>query len=461
MPRSTQQAQPPLEFIPPQLNPLVLRLTQGLLPAIIRSRSAIAEIEAENVEQLVDLYQRFQAGKIRFLIAFRHPSVDDPLGIAYLLSRLVPQEARRRQVKLQEPVHAHFLYDRGIPLWAGSAVGWLYSRLGGIPVQRGKIDLQGLRAARNLFASGSFPMVAAPEGATNGHTEVISALEPGISQLGFWCVEDLQKAGRTEEVLILPIGIQYRYITPPWPALERLLTELEADTGLVNQRVSGDRTSETGLYQRLYGLGQHLLVMMEQFYHRFYHQPLPATPVAEQPMTNAEFADRLNALMNAALTVAEEYFGLKPKGSTIDRCRRLEQAGWDYIYREDLAPIEALPAVERGLADRIAEEADLRVWHMRLVESFVAVTGKYVLEKPSAERFAETALLMWDMVSRIKGNSPFARPKLGKQRTLLTIGQPISVSERWEGYKGNRRQAKQAVADLTQDLQNALAAMIR
>jgi hypothetical protein len=27
--------------------------------------------------------------------------------------------------------HAHFIYDRGIPLWAGNSVGWLYANLGG------------------------------------------------------------------------------------------------------------------------------------------------------------------------------------------------------------------------------------------------------------------------------------------------------------------------------------------
>jgi len=101
----------------------------------------------------------------------------------------------------------------------------------------------------------------------------------------------------------------------------------------------------------------------------------------------------------------------------------------------------------------------LRVWHMRLVESFVAVTGQFVLEKPSAERFAETALLMWDMIARIKGENPFDRPNLGNQKVSLTVGEPISVSDRWEAYQGNRRMAKQAIADLTQDLQAALERM--
>jgi hypothetical protein len=94
---------------------------------------------------------------------------------------------------------------------------------------------------------------------------------------------------------------------------------------------------------------------------------------------------------------------------------------------------------------------------MRLVENFVAVTGNYVREKPTAERFAETALLLWDTLTRIKGHHPFPRPRLGKQRVKLIVGEPISVSHRWVAYKACRRSA---IASLTQDLQTAMEAMI-
>ena len=454
MPQPTQRTQPPLTFIPPALNLKVVRFLQLILPAIVRVRSPIVEIEAHNVETLVALYQQFQAGQTRFMIAFRHPSADDPLCLAYLLSRLVPQAAQRQGVKLRSIVHAHFLYDRGIPLWAGDFMGWLYSRLGGTPIHRGKIDLQGMRSARELFVNGTLPIAAAPEGATNGHTEIISPLEPGISQLAFWCVEDLQKAGRSEEVLLVPLGIQYRYITPPWQPLEHLLTQLEADAGMPAAPNAGT-IDPKALYDRLYRLGEHLLQVMEQYYARFYHQDLAIAP-AETAMPNEEFATRLTALLDAALRVAEQYFNLQPKGSVIDRCRRLEQAGWDLIYRDDIKHLDQLSPLERGLSDRVAEEADLRIWHMRLVESFVAVTGKYVQENPTVERFAETTLLMWDMLTRIKGNSPFNRPKLGSQKAILTVGQPLSVSDRWDDYKGGRRNAKAAIAVLTQELQTAL-----
>ena len=460
--RSPNQAQPPLEFIAPDIDLNVVKLVKLALPLWMRFKTPLTRVEAQDVEPLIDLYQQFQSGKVRLLLAFRHPSVQDPVCMGYLLHYLMPKLARQQGIRLKTPTHAHFIYDRGIPLWAGSLAGWLYSKLGGTPIRRGKLDRVGLRSARDLFANGAFPLLAAPEGATNGHNETVSPLEPGIAQLGFWCVEDLIKAGRSEKVLIVPIGIQYRYITPPWKALEKLLGELEAGSGLL--RAVNDE-QEGHLYRRLYQLAEHLLTEMEEFYTRFYHQTLPTTTAQSSeiagvsPGSNAEFAVRLEALLNVALQVAEQYFNIQPRGSVIDRCRKLEQAGWDYVFRDDLH-LETLSPLERGLADRVAEEASLRIWHMRLVESFVAVTGKYVLEKPTAERFAETTLLMWDVITKIKGGNAFERPMLGQQCGLVTIGQPISVSDRWDTYHSNRRAGKQAVSDLTQDLQIAFESMI-
>jgi hypothetical protein len=456
----TTHAQPALQFIPPAFNPALFWGCKQLLPLWLKFQTSITDIQAENVELLVDLYKQFQDKKIRFLLAFRHPNTDDPYCLGYLSWNLLPKVAKQQGIPLQFPTHFHFIYDRGIPLWAGERVGWLYSQLGGTPIQRGKVDRLGLRSARNLFVNGNLPMAAAPEGATNGHNEVISPLEPGISQLGFWCVEDLIKAGRSEEVLIVPIGIQYFYVNEPWSAVEKLVTQLEIECGLPalghkseieSIKPNTPLPTHHPLYRRLIRLGGHLLAMMEEFYSQFYHQTLPP------PKENKDLTARLSALLDVALKVAEQYFNLPPKGNVIDRCRRLEQAGWERIFREDIKDFESLSAVERGLADRIAEEASLRMWHMRLVESFVAVTGRYVQEKPTVERFAETTLLLSDVITRIKGGNPFGRPTLGKQRVQMKIGQPLSVSQRWDTYRSSRRSA---VAQLTQDLQAALETMI-
>lgn len=472
MPDLINHIQPGMEFIPPAFNPLVLQTAQALLPILLRFRTrpwlptGIAHIETINVEVLVKLYQQFQAGKIRFLMAFRHPEVDDPLCMLYLLSRAVPQVARQQGILLQHPIHSHFVYDRGMPLWAGRWLGWFFSRMGGIPIHRGKsLDRIGLRTVRELFVNGQLPMSVAPEGATNGHSEIVSPLESGVAQLGFWCQEDLIKANRGETVFIVPIGIQYRYVKLSWSKLDWLLSQLEADSGLPVQRL-GHGTIHAGeevFYQRLFRLGEHLLGQMEQFYSRFYHHPLPEpTSIATDSSTspNEVLFVRLQALLDRALQAAEQYFNLPAKGSMIERCRRLEEAGWHDIYQEDLTDFTALSPLQLGLADWIAQEADLRMQHMRLVESFVAVTGTYVREKPSFERFAETALLMFDLIARIKGTKQPRRPRLGWRSAQVTVGEPISVTERWSTYQKNRQAARQTVIDMTQDLQMALEKLI-
>ena len=197
---------------------------------------------------------------------------------------------------------------------------------------------------------------------------------------------------------------------------------------------------------------------MEQFYTRFYHQTLPDAKTIEAETTdrNAALVIRLQALLDTALRISEEYFNLLSKGQLSDRCRRVEQAGWNYIFREEFKDIKALSPVEKALGDRVADEANSRMWHMRLVESFVAVSGNYIREKPTAERFAETTLILWKMIARIKGDKAVQLPQLGKQRVKITIGEPISVSERYPAYKENRLEARKAVADLTNDLQQKL-----
>ncbi|MEM7761379.1 MAG: 1-acyl-sn-glycerol-3-phosphate acyltransferase, partial [Cyanobacteria bacterium P01_A01_bin.40] len=105
-------------------------------------------------------------------------------------------------------------------------------------------------------------------------------------------------------------------------------------------------------------------------------------------------------------------------------------------------------------------EADLRLLHMRLAESFVAVQGTYIKQKPCFERFAETTLILFDAISRIKGIKNPRRPRLGWRKSTVTIGEPINISDRAIAYRQNRQGAKQAVAQLTQDIQTALEEMI-
>jgi 1-acyl-sn-glycerol-3-phosphate acyltransferase len=309
----SQQAQPPLGFIAPQYNAWITKIVHRAVPLWMRQTTDVQAVEAVNIEELVRAYSQFEAGKIRLVLAFRHPSVNDPMAIGYLFSQLVPKAAKRAGVKLHQPIHAHFMYDRGVPLWAGKTLGWLFSRMGGTSILRGKLDRQGLKSARNLLVNGQLPFMAAPEGATNGHSEIVAPLEPGVAQLAFWGAEDLAKADRPEPVVILPIGLQYSYSGNHWPAIEALLTDLETQAGIAAP--DAGQVDQQRMYQRLSQLGEQLLTMMERHYDRFYHQTLP-TLAADIP-AHAQLAARMQRLLEIALTVCESSFGLTAKGSDL------------------------------------------------------------------------------------------------------------------------------------------------
>ncbi|NJN58991.1 MAG: 1-acyl-sn-glycerol-3-phosphate acyltransferase [Leptolyngbyaceae cyanobacterium SL_5_9] len=449
---TVKTVQPPLEFIPPTYNSWVVNGVQHLLPLWLSYRNGISHVQTDHLDRLVNMYEQFQSGKTRFLIAFRHPTLDDPPCLYYLLSHLVQSQATRKNIKLRYPIHAHFLYDRGIPLWAGPAAGWLLARMGATPIQRGKVDLVGLRSARHLFAKGSFPLAAAPEGSINCQSERLNPLEPGIAQLGFWCVEDLLQEGRPEQVMILPIGIQYHYVHTPWRTLNALLSQMEAECGLSDTqhwKSQKPQSQEAELCQRLLHLMEHLLSLLEEFYNRFFHQPLSGI---------GSIDDRLQTLVKAALSLAEQGFGLQAKGDLLERRHHIEQAGWNWTYRKDLPnPTHLLP-VEYGLANYAVELSNLNMWHMRLAETLLAISTRYVQEKPNIERLSETTLLVWQAIAHLKGtHSTSKRPYLGRRQAHISIGNALSVSDRWDAYRTNRRQA---VTNLTQDLQQALENML-
>lgn len=464
-----QQAKPRLGFIQPRFNPWVMRFSYAVLPLLLRVRlrrwlpARIWPVTCQNPAPLLECLHQFHTNKIRLILAFRHSQVDDPLCLSYLFSRILPQAARELGMPLQLPVHSYFMYDRGMPLWAGSWLGWFFSRMGGTPVRRGRrLDLKALKTAREYLVNGQFPFTIAPEGATNGHGEIISPLEPGTAQIAFWGVQDLQELGRAQRMLLLPVGLRYFYPRPDWAALDRLMSRLEADSGLaISAFKSPATTPATDYLQRLRRLGAHLLNRMEQFYQRFYRGQLTEMPLEASSNPTDAIAQRLHHALEEALCVGERFFGLPSTGSIISRCRRLEEAGWSYIYREDIGPPEQQPPMERGLANWIAQEASLHMRHMRLVESFVAVTGNYVQERPSFERLAETSLIMFDLVERVKGTEVPRRPCLGQRHGVITLGEPIDVTRRWPDYAESRQSAKVAVETLSSDLQQAMEKLVR
>ena len=136
---STQFARPALRRLPTRSSRPVQSLVRRLLPLVFRAQGL--EIRNGNAaDGLAKAFQAHQAGETTLLIAFRHPSTRDPLVLADLFWNRAPSKARQCYSPLARPVELRFLYDRGIPIWAGPLIGWLLQRCGGISIHSGRLD---------------------------------------------------------------------------------------------------------------------------------------------------------------------------------------------------------------------------------------------------------------------------------------------------------------------------------
>ena len=450
------RVQPPLKVYPPKPNQFLLNIIRLVTPFWLRWQCGIKQIETRYIDRLVDVTKKFQDGKSRYLLAFRHPTTDDPFAMLYLLSYAVPEQAQEMGIKFAQTPHSGFVYDRGISLWAGEYINWLFPALGGISIFRGKLDRPALNLMRKQITNGKEPLSMAPEGGTNGKSETVAELEPGIAQIGFWAAEDLQKEGRTEEMLIVPVGIQYEYSAEAWTVIDQTITTIEKECGISKPAITSDTR-----YQRLYDLGNYLVEWVSDYYKAFYGNYAKT----DKEITDTDdLSTRLDHLADRILSVAEMSFGIKAKGTPIDRCRRLEQAGWDRIFRNDIKDIEHLSSIERSFADQLALEAHYSNWHMRIAESLIGVASDYVHQNPSPSRYIEVLKLMWSVLQRVTERDPKsafkADPNFGDRKLIISVAEPLSVSDRLTEYQSSRTAAKECTRKLTEEIFNSLNNLI-
>ena len=440
MPRaSTQNARPALRRLPTRPSRMVQAVVSRLLPLLFRSQGLELR-HRDAADGLARAFAAQQSGACNLLIAFRHPSTRDPVVMADLLWNGIPQAARRLKLQLPCPIQLRFLYDRGIPIWAGPLIGWLLQRSGGIAIHRGRLDRPALAQARGALAQGRYPLVVAPEGATNNLSGEMAPLEPGVAQLAFWAAEDLDKAGDERQLEVLPVGIHYSWRKHNWNALDARLDALERHLG-ISSPSAGAGDGDTSRRDRLIQIGMNLLKALEQLERL-------------KPDPEQTFSERIGAYRLHGLAKAEAHFALRPVGNLQERCRRIEQAAWDRIYREG---VDRLPPLERSLADWEAREADLQLTRMRLVEHFTSVSGHYISDRPNFDRFAEMLMLVEEAIGWIEDKPWKGQPSLGPQRVELQLGRALPVRPHLNHYRSNRREAMQL---FMHDLEQALIAVM-
>ncbi|MFW5727639.1 MAG: 1-acyl-sn-glycerol-3-phosphate acyltransferase [Spirochaetia bacterium] len=416
-----------LRFVPPRLNPLVLGLARVLVPGYLRSALHLRMQEPGNIDTILHEYQHFFQEESKLILVFRHVHVHDAQVMFYLFNTVVHTQAKKKGIRYPYRPHAHFLYGRGVPLWGGAYLEWLFSRLGGIPVHHRKLDRQGLDAVRRHMAEGRYPIALAPEGQVTYHNQVVHDIEPGFAQLAMWARHDVEQAGQTQDVRILPISQFYDYGEDGMQIRGELVDKISRELGI---DFSAQLRQSGGIRPVLWNIGIQLLSKIETFYADYYQVDFSDRDSGSEYKHECT-RQRVEQLVDGLLKMQEQRLGIHhpPKGFT-PRIYIVRLAGWNRIFvRENNSqPTEQQKApLDRELQDYIAAEAGLFARHLEVVDLLAYLQPEYALESDDANRHIEFLLNLLDAVNRLKGGTIGQRMHPRSCTVKLNIGTPISM----------------------------------
>jgi 1-acyl-sn-glycerol-3-phosphate acyltransferase len=379
----------PLDFCPPKVNSLVLKISHTLLPVVMRGLRRIVAVNVPEADW--PHLQAIRPG--RAILSANHPTTSDPL-IAMFLSRRLGEG---------------FYYMACRELFHGPW-GWTIQRLGAYSIHRGLPDRQAIRMTRRLLAEMDRKVVIFPEGETYEHNDLIIPFQQGIIQIGFSALDDLEKQDRPPQLPVLPIAVKYCCVRDPRPAIDAGLSALENALGL-------SPATHDSFYQRLRRVGERVLGQMEAEFR--------LKPAADAPLADRIQAAKLHVLDRVAREVGVTLPATQPIG---EQMRFLFNAVNEFAGEFADAPDEyGRRQNERRLAAARPLLLDLRRLH-----NFLAVTDGYVAQQMTGERFLDvTGRLQREVLGRVRHRVP--------REAVVRIAAPEQLGELYMGYRQNRK----------------------
>ncbi|HKL86363.1 MAG TPA: hypothetical protein VJ861_08540 [Treponemataceae bacterium] len=399
------------------LSETLISFLRFLSPAFIRYVLKVDSVQIMGTEKLVNSFHDFQDGNSRLMLVFRHPYGEEPQILGHTILNVLPKAARRLGNPLKHKTHAHFIHGYEVPLWSPPPIGWLLPRAGALPVHHSKLDSKGLSRLRSTMLDGPYPLALAPEGQVSYSSQSLPRMERGFAHIGLWCADDLEKAGRKEQVSILPLSIHYNYGKRGPKILEKALSLLEHECSII--------PSSSNPIQRLKEAAHAIVQSAENFYAELKRQKLQTTHNSDH--INKTLKERWEHILEIALETAEKTLNIPNNGDIITRVYNIRQCCWDRIYRpfdKNLSPLE------RRLQDREAGEAYLAMRHMETVDIGWYIDFDANIEKDSVDLLIERALNYVDVTNRLQGGNLTNRPNLGKKKVCFVVGTPIDIRSR-------------------------------
>lgn len=430
---------------PSKLTAPYLQLGRLLIPAYLKLALAFDKIEILSPESILSELHDFQSKKSRLIVAFRHPYGDEPQLMFHVFENMLPRLAKKDGHPLEYQPGLRLVHDYAVPLWGNAFIRFLLPRAGAMPVYHVKCETSSLSQIRAVLKDGPNPLGLAPEGQISYHSATLPRIELGAVRMGFWCASDLERAGRDEEVRILPISVHYQYNNRDFHKMHAIVRRLERLTGLDAQPIAKE-APPASLLPRLDAIERRLLTITETYYATTYGFVKPE--VIPDESEEDERQRRWNALLPAALTVAEHALGIDPgQENLVQRMYRVRLEGWGRVKPEE--PLGSLSRLELALFDRRAGEGWFAMRHMELVDLMSYHDVSYVnsAAASSDDRMIEHTMNLFDLANRLMAGNISTRPNVIRKKAVLVPGTCVNLTEMMPDYRSNPKKTARLATD--------------
>lgn len=398
-------------FVPPRHHAGLFWFANTFVPHLGRFFGNVhgLTVEAGCLERLEALRHQ------RALLCPNHPTETDPIVVFWLAQRL---KQRFNFLATRETLEG--------------LRGRLLNQIGVYSVIRGFPDRESLRMTRRLLAEMDRKVVIFPEGLVYEHNDRLLEFQSGVAQIGFWALDDLQKAGRELALPIVPLAIRYRCCAEPGPYIERGLRDLERKLRL-------ELPAKAGFYARLLRIGSHVLGNLERA-----EGIRPPESGEDLDLTARITAVRRRVLERVAQAVGTKVDDRQPPGEQLHQLTNELRAWVGVLPDEHTEYEERLYRQRTGIAGPLFAE-------LQRLHNFVAFTGDYVASEPTAERFLE---VLGRLQKEVLGSVRHAAPL----RAIVRTAPPIRLEERYAEYRKNKREV---VAGVTREMEETIRGMLR
>lgn len=400
-----------LDFKPPKPNTTAIRVAKALMPLISRLylNGLTLTVDTESITRL-----KTTDGHPTVL-APNHAAHADP-AVMFLLSK------RRSQQYYY--LTARETFDKG--KFKGLC-SLLLQWFGAYSIVRGTADRNAFRTTREILTKGDAPIVIFGEGEISRQNDTVMRFERGVTQLCFWALDDMQKAGISKPLYIVPIGIKYHYPQDMWTAIDAALTRLEQAILPPVERTSIER------YERLRRIGIAVLRTLAAEYQYKLDETVPLNV-------------HIQKLKEQILSHAEQIMGIHTEADVLTRVRALKNLVDAEVYKD----IEQMTEYEQKIHEELLHKFQQFYPDLERLINFIAISDGYVAKAPSQERFLEVIIRL---EREVFGTAKMRGPRVAS----LRVGEPKNLRDCYDTYKTQKRET---VEQITLDLETAIQTLV-